>query len=90
MRDLLADWVDSANHARGIIACDMLPRGVPVFPADLSAIPERLPPVEVHAVQFDDPVKNSTTLAERARLVTAARMVTYFGSERTLIEVEQE
>lgn len=87
--DLLADWVNPADYSRGIVARDMLPRGEPAFPPDTSALDRlTLPPAEVQGVHFQDPEPSKATLAERARLVTEARMITYFGVEKNIVTLE--
>ncbi len=88
MRDGLADWVDPAQKPLGIVAREMLPRSEPVFAPE--PLNPALPPAEVHGLHFEDPEKNSEILAERTRLVTAARMVTYFGPAASLVELGQE
>jgi hypothetical protein len=84
--DGLADWVDSADPTKGIIAREILPRSEPVFLPE--PVNPALPPLEVHGVHFEDPEKDRTKLSERTNLVEAARMLTYFGADKNLIPVE--
>lgn len=85
--DLLADWVDSADPVKGIIAREFLPRETP--PVFLPEPPrESLPPVEISGVKFEDPEKDREKLAERAHLIQEARTVAYFGRDKELISVE--
>jgi hypothetical protein len=81
--DLLAEWVNPSDHSQGIIAREFLPREtMPDFsPAPL----ETLPASELPGVKFEDPENSEAKREERARLVEAARMVTYFGSDKELI-----
>ncbi len=72
-----ADWIDPADHSKGILCRAFLYSGQylkPASPEQVSKLSRRnsLPALEVHGSQFDDPVKSSETRADRICLIVRA------------------
>ena len=78
-----AEWVDPADHSRGIIARDFLCFGEKLKPAQSEQVQSlrfrsSLPPLTVGGAQFDDPVKDFSKRADRLCLVVRARAFARF------------
>lgn len=87
--DRLADWINPADHAAGIVAREYLPRETP--PVHVPEPPrEILPPVEVSGCVFEDPEQSGEKLAEHARLLKEARTVVMFGNDKRLVEIASQ
>jgi hypothetical protein len=89
----MADWVDSLDHAKGIICREFLYSGerlVAAAPESLTKLarPRRcpLPPLEVGNARFEDPQKNQAIRDERNRLVATARAIAFFGTPLELVQ----
>jgi hypothetical protein len=89
----MADWVDSLNHAKGILCREFLYSGerlVTAAPESLTKLarPRRcpLPPLEVGNARFDDPEQNQTLRNHRMQLVATARAIAFFGTPLDLVQ----
>lgn len=72
-----ADWVDSKNHALGILCREFLYNGQTLEPAQSDQLKRlsrsSLPPLEVGNAQFDDPEQDFVKRQARVCLIVRAR-----------------
>lgn len=78
-----ADWIDSNDHARGILCRAFLYSGAQLKPAHLEEIRRlrfrsSLPPLEVGGAQFKDPDQNFAKREDRICLIVRARAFARF------------
>lgn len=89
-----ADWIDPADHSKGIRCRAFLYSGQTLVIAAPEALAKLarprccpLAPVEIAFTHFDDPEKRLVVRQERSRLLLSARTTAYFG---TPLEVVQQ
>lgn len=87
-----ADWVNPQDHSQGILCRAFLYSGEylkPAQPEQLRKLSHRnsLPAVEVQNSRFDDPVKNSETLADRMCLIVRAEAYARLCDAERLVQV---
>ena len=92
VEEALADWVDPDDHMKGIVCREFLCFGEKILPAQpeqLRKLSHRnsLPAVEVQNSRFDDPVKNSETLADRMCLIVRAEAYARLCDAEYLVQV---